>query len=75
MCNRLIKQRERITHRTFCRTRNKSQRITDILPIMDAEFVEDGYIRVYQDIRGLHRSEGEFVMNRPLAGPLNSTGI
>ena len=25
---------------------------------MDAEFVEDGYIRVYQDIRGLHRSEG-----------------
>jgi hypothetical protein len=35
---------------------------------MDAEFVEDGYIRVYQDIRGLHRSEGAWVMNRPLAG-------
>ena len=40
---------------------------------MDEEFVEDGYIRVYQDIRGLHRSEGEYVMNRPLAGPLNDT--
>jgi hypothetical protein len=24
-----------------------------LLPVMDAEFAEDGYIRVYQDIRGL----------------------
>ena len=55
--------------------RSASQRIVDILPIMDSEFAEDGYIRVYQDIRGLHRSEGEFVMNRPLSGPLNPTGI
>jgi putative CocE/NonD family hydrolase len=52
-----------------------SQRIVDILEIMDAEFAEDGYIRVYQDIRGLHRSEGAWVLNRPLAGPLNDTGI
>jgi uncharacterized protein len=52
-----------------------SQRIVDILEAMDAEFAEDGYIRVYQDIRGLHRSEGEYIMNRPLSGPLNSTGI
>jgi putative CocE/NonD family hydrolase len=57
------------THRVL------SQRIVDILEVMDAEFVEDGYIRVYQDIRGLHRSEGAYVMNRPLAGPLNDTGI
>jgi uncharacterized protein len=55
--------------------RTKSQSITEILPAMDAEFVEDGYVRVYQDIRGIHRSEGEFIMNRPLAGPLNPTGI
>ncbi len=52
-----------------------SQRIVDILEVMDAEFAADGYIRVYQDIRGLHRSEGAYVMNRPLAGPLNDTGI
>jgi putative CocE/NonD family hydrolase len=52
-----------------------SQRIVDILEVMDAEFVEDGYIRVYQDIRGLHRSEGQWVLNRPLAGPVNDTGI
>jgi putative CocE/NonD family hydrolase len=55
--------------------RNASQRIGDILEVMDAEFVDDGYIRVYQDIRGLHRSEGQWVLNRPLAGPLNNTGI
>jgi putative CocE/NonD family hydrolase len=53
-----------------------SQRVVDILPVMDKEFVENGdYIRVYQDIRGLHNSGGEFVMNRPIVGPLNKTGI
>jgi hypothetical protein len=55
--------------------RVKSQRIVDILEVMDAEFVQDGYIRVYQDIRGMHKSEGQWVLNRPLAGPLNDTGI
>ncbi|HET8778298.1 MAG TPA: CocE/NonD family hydrolase, partial [Candidatus Limnocylindria bacterium] len=52
-----------------------SQRGVDILEVMDAEFFEDGYIRVYQDIRGLHRSEGQYIMNRPIVGPLNDTGI
>jgi len=55
--------------------RNASQRIVDILPAMDAEFVNDGYIRVYQDIRGMHRSQGTWVLTRPIAGPLNKTGI
>jgi putative CocE/NonD family hydrolase len=32
-----------------------------------------GYIRVVQDIRGKYRSEGDYVMNRPLRGPLNPT--
>ena len=40
-------------------TRNRSQTITEILPIVDADFVNDGYIRVYQDVRGMDRSEGE----------------
>ena len=52
-----------------------SQRIVDILEAMDAEFATDGYIRVYQDIRGLHKSDGQYIMNRPLSGPLNATGI
>ena len=55
--------------------RVKSQRIVDILEVMDAEFVNDGYIRVYQDIRGMHKSEGEWVLNRPIVGPLNKTGV
>ncbi len=29
------------------------------------DLAQDGYIFVFQDIRGLHKSEGEFVMNRP----------
>jgi putative CocE/NonD family hydrolase len=52
-----------------------SQHGADILPVMFKEFFDDGYIIVHQDIRGLHNSEGEFVMNRPIAGPLNNTGI
>jgi putative CocE/NonD family hydrolase len=30
-----------------------------------------GYIVVVQDVRGKHKSEGVYVMNRPLRGPLN----
>jgi uncharacterized protein len=37
--------------------------------------VEDGYIRVVQDIRGKYGSEGDYVMTRPLHGPLNSTPV
>ena len=55
--------------------RNISPVLTEVLPAMDAEFVTDGYIRVYQDIRGMHHSEGEFVMTRPIIGPLNHTSI
>ncbi|HYZ48330.1 MAG TPA: CocE/NonD family hydrolase, partial [Sphingomonas sp.] len=55
--------------------RNPSQKIVEILPVSDKEFVEDGYIRVYQDVRGLHKSEGDYVMNRPLRGPLNHTPV
>ena len=55
--------------------RNPSQKIEEILPIADAEFVDDGYIRVYQDVRGLGKSEGDYVMTRPLRGPLNATTV
>ena len=37
--------------------------------------VEGGYIRVVQDIRGKYGSEGDYVMNRPLSGPLNPTPV
>jgi uncharacterized protein len=37
--------------------------------------VHGGYIRVEQDVRGKYGSEGDYVMNRPLVGPLNSTTV
>ena len=55
--------------------RTPSQHGVDLIPLMDKEFFDDGYIIVQQDIRGLHNSEGQFVMNRPIVGPLNRTGI
>jgi putative CocE/NonD family hydrolase len=37
--------------------------------------VEDGYIRVVQDVRGKYGSEGDYVMNRPVRGPQNPTPV
>jgi putative CocE/NonD family hydrolase len=37
--------------------------------------VEGGYIRVIQDVRGKYGSDGDYVMNRPLHGPLNATSV
>ena len=37
--------------------------------------LEGGYIRVVQDVRGKYKSEGDYVMNRPLSGPLNPTPV
>ena len=50
-------------------------------PILDGydnaveTILEGGYIRVVQDIRGKHGSEGDYVMNRPLHGPQNPTAV
>ena len=33
------------------------------------EMADDGYIFVFQDIRGRHKSEGNFVMSRPPRDP------
>ncbi|MBG6116364.1 CocE/NonD family hydrolase [Sphingobium sp. AEW010] len=55
--------------------RNASQKIVEILQVMDAEFVNDNYVRVYQDVRGLGKSEGDYLMTRPLRGPLNTSNV
>lgn len=55
--------------------RNVSPHIEATLAQMDEDFVRDGYIRVYQDVRGLNGSQGDYVATRPLSGPLNKTGI
>jgi putative CocE/NonD family hydrolase len=43
------------------------------LPQGDEVFVKDGYIRVFQDVRGKYGSEGPYVMTRPPRGPLNTS--
>ncbi|MBV8666885.1 MAG: CocE/NonD family hydrolase, partial [Burkholderiaceae bacterium] len=43
--------------------------------VCDELILHHGYIRVLQDVRGKHGSEGDYVMNRPLRGPLNDTAV
>src|ERR1700712_5303720 len=43
--------------------------------VADELVTDGGYIRVFQDVRGKHGSEGDYVMTRPLAGPLKPTGV
>ena len=50
-----------------------STHLGSILPSGDDVVAVSGYIRVFQDVRGKYGSEGSYVMNRPLRGPLNGS--
>ncbi len=50
-----------------------SPHLSDIVWAANREWVDDGYIFVYQDVRGKCGSQGDYVMTRPPMGPLNST--
>lgn len=50
--------------------RSKSGSMIEALPLSDEGFVEAGYIRVYQDLRGKYGSEGPYNMTPP---PVNSS--
>jgi putative CocE/NonD family hydrolase len=55
--------------------RSKSPRMIEALPLSDEVFVESGYIRVYQDVRGKYGSEGPYNMTPPpVASGYNPTG-
>jgi len=54
-------------------SRAQSPHMKAILPVGDDYAVEAGYIRVYQDVRGKYGSEGVYINERPLRGPLNAT--
>ncbi|XQA60518.1 CocE/NonD family hydrolase [Xanthomonas sacchari] len=56
-------------------SRLASPHMRDLLPQGDEVFVDGGYIRVFQDIRGKYGSEGDYVVTRPLRGPLNPTKV
>jgi len=49
--------------------------VIDSTDVADDAVVNGGYIRVLQDVRGKHGSEGDYVMTRPLHGPLNPTSV
>src|SRR5262245_16310955 len=54
-------------------SRIDSPRMLSILPQGDEVFVSAGYIRVFQDVRGKYKSEGDYLMTKPVRGPLNSS--
>ena len=54
--------------------RFNSKHLNMVVPQMNDTTVEAGYIIVYQDVRGKYGSEGGYMMNKPLTGPLNQTG-
>jgi putative CocE/NonD family hydrolase len=41
----------------------------------DAMFFDAGYIRVFEDVRGKNGSNGAYINERPLIGPLNKTKV
>jgi putative CocE/NonD family hydrolase len=47
----------------------------NVLSTAYAELVRAGYIVAIEDVRGKYKSEGDYVMNRPLKGPLNPTNV
>ncbi|UAK24290.1 CocE/NonD family hydrolase [Sphingomonas nostoxanthinifaciens] len=55
--------------------RNRSGNLASIVPQSAEVFANAGYIIVFQDVRGLHGSEGDYVMTRPPRGPLNPTNV
>jgi putative CocE/NonD family hydrolase len=56
-------------------SRLASPHMRDLLPQGDEVFVDSGYIRVFQDIRGKYGSQGDYVMTRPLRGSLNGSKV
>ena len=59
-------------------TKNSSAHLSAVIDstdVADDAVVNGGYIRVMQDVRGKYGSEGDYVMTRPLRGPLNPTDV
>src|SRR5580704_3742427 len=55
--------------------RNDSEDLASTLPISHDVFSGGDYIVAFQDVRGKYGSEGDYVMTRPLRGPLNNSQV
>jgi putative CocE/NonD family hydrolase len=49
--------------------------VMDSADVTDEAMLTGNYIRVIEDVRGKYGSEGDYVMTRPLRGPLNPTDV
>ena len=49
--------------------------VMDSNDVTDEAMLTGNYIRVVEDVRGKYGSEGDYVMTRPLRGPLNPTDV
>jgi putative CocE/NonD family hydrolase len=56
-------------------SRAQSTHMTSILPSTYDVLAPAGYIVVFQDVRGKYGSEGDYVNERPLRGPINPTDV
>ena len=56
-------------------SQNESPHLAAVVPQMLDTAAAAGYIIVYEDVRGKNGSEGDYVMTRPLRGPLNPTAV
>ncbi|MBE7209535.1 MAG: CocE/NonD family hydrolase, partial [Gluconacetobacter diazotrophicus] len=56
-------------------TKGVGPHAVDVVRTMDRDLIRHGYIVVHEDVRGKYGSGGDYVMNRPLAGPLNPTKV
>ncbi len=56
-------------------SRSTSPDLAMVLPPSDEALVADGYIRVYQDIRGRFGSKGRYTMTMPTRGPFNRSKV
>jgi len=57
---------------------NASAHLSEVIgdtDVADDAVLHGGYIRVMQDVRGKHGSEGDYAMTRPLRGPQNPTDV
>ena len=57
------------------RLKTDTPRLADALSSTFDVAVQHGFIFVFQDVRGKYGSGGDYVMNRPVIGPLNPTTV
>ncbi len=56
-------------------SRVETPHVSELTRGLDRDLVEDGYILAFEDVRGKYGSGGDYVMNRPVVGPLNPTKV